>query len=427
MKRIVIALVAIMSMSTLTFAQGEKSLKKASKSLSKFTSDFSNLAALDEAKAYITEAFQDDKVAASAKSWNTRGDILRNIADAQIKQQLIDPSFELKDLTSGIESVDAYMKALELATKKGDTKNAIKGLSEAEGVLNNVGIGLYNAEQYVDAFKSFMAEIKASKALGDAGQPSRLDEGTLRTEKLFFAGLTGFYAEDYEQSISTLEEAEATGTSDATLYQFLYEAYNKKGNSDKALAALNTGREKFPEDSGLLFSEINYYLASGELEKMTSKLEMALEQEPDNTSVMTTLGQVYDQLHVKEAEAGNADQSVAYFDKALGHYNNALNTDPENFDINYSIGALYYNKAASYTDALTEAANDFSAAGNKKYDEVKATMGGYFDQALPYFLKSDELNSNDKNTLIALKEIYVRKDMFDKSEVYKARLEAMAN
>lgn len=427
MKRIVIALVAVMSMSTLTFAQGEKSLKKASKSLSQFTSDFSNLAALDEAKAYITEAFQDEKVASSAKSWNTRGDILRNIADSQIKKQLIDPSFELKDVSSGPEAVDAYMKAMELATKKGDKKNAISGLQETEGVLNNVGIGLYNAEKYVDAFKSFMGELKASKALGEMGESSRLDEGTLRTEKLFFAGLTGFYAEDYDQSIATLEEAEATGTSDATLYQFLYEGYNKKGNTEKALAALNTGREKFPEDSGLLFSEINYYLASGELEKMTSKLEMALEQEPDNTSVMTTLGQVYDQLHVKAGEAGDVDQSLAYFDQALGHYNNALNTDPENFDINYSIGALYYNKAASYTAALTEAANDFSAAGNKKYDEIKETMGGYFDQALPYFLKSDEIDSNDRNTLIALKEIYVRKDMFDKSEEYKARLEAIAN
>jgi len=425
MKSIVITLIALMSISTLTLAQGEKSLKQASKSLSKFTSDFSNQAALEEAKMKIEEAFQDDKVASSAKSWNTRGDILRNIADAQIKQQLLDPAFELKDLTSAIDAVDAYIKALELATKKGDKKNAISGLTETEGVLNNVGIGLYNAGKYVEAFGNFMGEIKASNKLGEIGSPSRLDEGTLRTEKLFFAGLTGFYAEDYDQAISTLEEAEATGTSDATLYQFLYEAYAKKDNVEEGLKHLNKGRELFPEDSGLLFSEINYYLASGELEKMIDKLELALAQEPDNTSVMTTLGQVYDQLHVKSTEAGNKDEADAYFTKSLEHYDNALKTSPENFDINYSIGALYYNKAASYTAALTEADNDFSGAGNKKYDEIKAEMGGYFDQALPYFLKSDEINSNDKNTLIALKEIYVRKDMFDKSETYKARLESM--
>jgi len=58
MKRILIVLIAIIGVSTITFAQGEKSLKAASKSLSAFTADFSNTAALDEAKMKIEEAFQ---------------------------------------------------------------------------------------------------------------------------------------------------------------------------------------------------------------------------------------------------------------------------------------------------------------------------------------------------------------------------------
>jgi len=425
MKRILIALLATLFLGTLSYAQGSKSLKQASKSLSKFTKDFSNQAALDEAKMHIEEAFKDEKVSSSAKSWNTRGDILMNIGDAQIKQKLLNPAFEMKDVTSAIGAVDAYLKALEIATKGGDKKNAIKGLKAAEGVLNNIGIDLYQNESYLDAFSNFDAEIKASNKLGSLNEASRLDEGTLRTEKLFFAGLTGFYGEQYERSIDLLKEAEATGTSDGTLYQFLYEAHNKVGKMDEGVAYLTKGRELFPDDSGLLFSEINYYLGKGELQEMISKLEIALEREPDNTSVMTTLGQVYDQLHVKSNAAGDAEQAGAYFDKSLENYSKAQEMNPEDFDVNYSIGALYYNKAASYTESLNEAANDFSAAGNKKYDEIKAEMGGYFEKALPYFLKSDEIRSNDRNTLIALKEIYVRKDMFDKSEEYKNRLESL--
>ena len=135
MKRILIVLLAVMGVSTITYAQGEKSLKAASKSLSAFTSDFSNTAALEDAKLKIEEAFQDDKVASSAKSWNTRGDILRSIADAQIKQKLINPAFVITDVSSAVGAAESYLKAHSMAEKKGDKKNALKGLVAIEDVL----------------------------------------------------------------------------------------------------------------------------------------------------------------------------------------------------------------------------------------------------------------------------------------------------
>lgn len=114
-----------------------------------------------------------------------------------------------------------------------------------------------------------------------------------------------------------------------------------------------------------------------------------------------------------------------HFNKSLGYYSGALEINADDFDANYSLGALYYNKAATFTEALNEAANDLSADGTKKYDALKEEMNSYFDEALPYFLKADALNGEDKNTLIALKEIYVRKNMFDKSNEYKVRLETL--
>lgn len=425
MKRIFFVLVAVIGMTTFTFAQGEKSLKAASKSLSAFTSDFSNIGALEDAKMKIEEAFQDEKVSSSAKSWNTRGDILRSIADAQIKQKLINPAFEITDVSSAVGAAESYIKAYGIAEKKGDKKNAVKGLVAVEDVLASAGVEQYNAEDYAGAFESFVAEISVYDALKSVGESSRLEEGTNLTDKYFFAGLTGFYAEQYEQTIDLLKKADETGTQDPGVYQFIYEAQNKLGNEEEALTYLNQGREKYPDDSALLFSEINYYLGKGELEKMTSKLEDALVIEPDNVSVMQTLGQVYDQLHVKMIENGDAEQAQMFFEKSHSNYSKALTIDGEDFDVNYSLGALYYNKAATFADPLNEAANDLSAAGTKKYDSIKAEMNGYFEQALPYFLKCDELKKDDKNTLIALKEIYVRKDMFDKSNEYKNRLEAV--
>ena len=425
MKRIIIALVAFMAVGTMGFAQGSKSLKKASKSLAKFTSDFSNTAALEEAKTLIEEAFQDEKVASSAKSWNTRGEIFYNIADAQLKQKLINPDFVITDTDGALKSYEAYTKALSMAEKKGDKKNAIKGFKGLEALLNNMGIELYNAKEYAGALANFDAELAIIDVLKANEETSRLEEGTLLTEKYYFAGLTAFYGKSYEKSIDLLKLAQETGTSDASTYQIIFESFNKLDKADEGLTYLTKGREAFPDDNGLLFSEINYYLVQGRLEEMIGNLETAIAKEPDNISVLLTLGQVYDQLQGKSVEAGDEAKAKEYFDKSLEAYSKAIALDANSFDSNYSLGALYYNKAASYTEALNEAANDFSVAGNKRYDKIKAEMQGYFDQALPYFLKSDEIRPDSKNTLIALKEIYVRKDMFDKSEIYKKRLEAM--
>ena len=425
MKRIFVAILALFLVSGNSFAQGEKSLKAASKSLSKFTADFSNTAALEEAKAFIEEAFQDEKVSSSAKSWNTRGDIYFNIADAQMKQKLINPAFVTSDEVAGVQAVHAYLKAFEIADKKGDKKNALKGLRKAEDICNNVGVELYQANKYGNSLKNFKAELKASMVLSENGEESRLDIDNLKTEKYYFAGVTGYYAGEYEDAITLLKQAKETGTSEATLYQLMYEAMNKSGDGEGAFEYLEKGRELFPEDSGLLFSEINYYLGKGELDAMTIKLEQALEQEPTNVSVMLTLGQVHDQIHQQKSSAGNAEEAAGSFETSMKYYDMAIGAEPENFDANYSLGALYYNKAATFTEPLNEAANDLSAAGTKKYDALKEEMQGYFEKALPYFLKCDELNGTDRNTLIALKEIFVRKDMYDKSNEYKVRLESL--
>lgn len=424
MKKILLLAASLLLIGNFAFAQGEKSLKMASKKFTEFASEpFSKGAVLEEAKALLKEAFEDATVAADPKAWLTKADIYYNSGDSQIKSRLLNPDAPFVDPNAGIEAAMAYTKALELAEKKGDVKNALKGLVNTEGLLNNMGIELYKLGEYTDSYKNFNSELAASALLKEKGEKSRLDDPALYNEKVYFAGLTAYYAEDYQASIDNLLKAKETGTDEPSLYQVIYESYKAMDKADDGLKYLEAGRAAFPEDNGLLFSEINHYLAKGELNKMIGKLEIAHEVEPDNLSVILTLGQVYDQLQVKANEAGKPEEAAEDFTKALKYYNEALKTVPDDFDLNYSIGALYYNKAAGYTASLNEVANDFSKAGEKKYEEIKATMASLFDQALPYFLKADSVDGSSRNTLIALKEIYARKDEFAKSNEYKERLE----
>jgi len=429
MKRVIIICLALIVSFCTVNAQGSKSLKEASKVMSKALSNpLSAAEGITQAKALLEEAFKDAEVAAEAKSWITKGDILHDVAEAQINARLIDPTAALPEASTTPMAIEAYIKGYELADADNDKKskkNAIAGLKKAEHTASNTGITLYQESDFTGSYLNFAAELTASNLLKSLGEESRLDAEGLYTERNYFAGLTAYYAEEYPAAISYMEKAIETGSSEGTLYQLLFEAYNKVDNEAKAKENLDKGRELFPDDSGLLFSEINYYLAKGELNTMISKLEEAYAKEPENNSILLTLGQVYDQLHVKSTEAGNVEEATGHFENSLKYYKEALVADQGNFDVNYALGALYYNKAASLTGALNEAANDFSAAGTKKYDEIKAMMSENFNLALPYFLKADEANSKDRNTLIALKEIMVRTDNFEKSNEYKERLEAL--
>lgn len=435
MKKLFLGLLILFTLSSNVMAQsGADDLKSASKLLAKYNKEpFANAESLTEAIALIESAFKDESVATDPQSWITRAEIFNGLADAQTKSKLLNPAYEVGEPMAAVYAAKAYLQAAELA-KSADSKTAKKviksvksGLSGVEEFLNNFGVGQYQENDYAGALENFMTEIEVYDYLKAEGEESRLDGEGMYADKLYFTGVTATYGEDYDRALPILEKVVAMGTEEAVVYQFLYQGYEAQGDEEKSGAILKKGREMFPDDSNLLFTEINYYLKKGELEKMIANLEAALAQEPGNVSVITTLGQVYDQLSVKSNESGDKEKSLKYYEKAVKFYSDALNDKPDNFDLNYSMGALYYNRAATFTDDLNALADDFTPAGVKKYEAIKDKMAGLFDQALPYFLKADSLNGEDRNTLIALKEITARKDDFEGSEKYKARLEALSN
>ena len=435
MKKTVLGFLILLMATSFSLAQsGEDNLKNASKMLAKFNKDpFANGAMLDEAQTLLAAAFEDDAIKSSAQSWVTRGDIYKSLAESQTNSKLLDPNYEYAESMAAFYAAEAYLKAEELAqtadskTAKKVNKSVPKGLQAIETQLNNYGVALYQKENYADALKHFEIELKVHELLKGKGEDSRLDNADLYAEKIYFSGVTAKLGNDCKSAIPYLKKEIEAGTEEGVIYQFLYECYNETGEEEMATKTLQEGRSKFPDDASLLFSEINYYLQRGELEKMIGNLKAALEKEPNNVSVITTLGQVYDQLSVSAAADGNEEKSTEYYSNAIQYYTDALNKNPENFDLNYSMGALHYNRAATLTDDLNKLADDFSAAGQKKYDEIKDQMASFFDKALPYFLKADGINGEDRNTLIALKEILARKDDFEGSDKYKERLEALEN
>ncbi|MEZ4909929.1 MAG: hypothetical protein R2774_03605 [Saprospiraceae bacterium] len=426
MKQIMLVFFLGFVVSSISNAQEyKKTLKSINKSLAPYYANpMENKAVLTTALADLEQVFKAEDAMADADAWLTKGLILNEISRNEMAKKQLDANFMFGSIDAPVMAYDAFKKAYSIAVKKSQSKDALTNLVETESNLNNMGIILFQGEDYKGAFKNFTKTIDIHNLLKENKLKSRLDDAAIYKDQTFYTGASAYLAGDKEAAVPFFESSLEAGSTFPLIFEGLFQHYIES-NPDKAMTILDQGKKANPEDNSLLFAEINHYLSKGKLDVLTDKLKAAIAAEPDNLSVINTLGNVYDQLNQQERTAGNTAKADEYFDLAMTYFGQALQKDPNNFDAKYSQGALYYNKAASLTSKLNEVANDFSSAGTKKFNDIKAEMDGLFNKALPYFLDAEKLNGTDMNTMIALKEIYARTGDLEKSSTYKAKLEAL--
>ncbi len=405
---------------------GKKELNNAKKALTSYQADqVTNLGKLGEAVTSLKAAEADPETGSSAETYITKGQVYSAIANQMVTgrelQQDISalPSVELP----AVEAAMAFMKAMELAEKKRDRKSAVEGLQTIQTNLSNMGIYAIQDSRYDAAFTNFQANLKAYDALTSTGESSSLETDSVRYNQMYFMGLSAVLDSQYVDARPVLEELVKVDYAEPGIYDAMYKVVSALENPEAGYAYLDQGRQKFPEETQLLFSEINHYLRIGELNKLTSKLEQAIEAEPTNLSLYTTTGSVYDNLYQRTMEEGDSVKAQAFFEKAKDYYGQALEINPKSADAIYSLGALYFNKAATMTQELSELADDLTKEGQRKYDALKVKIDAEFENALPYFKQAEQIDPNDLNTLIALREIFARKNDLETSNEFKTRLE----
>jgi hypothetical protein len=428
MKKIIIGLASLLLIfSVQAQDSGDKLVKKAKKAIGFYNLDNSaNAEKLLEAKDYIDQALKTGELEADAKAFILKGEIYNELTFSQIRKKSEDLSAPFPNPLSGVEAYTAAKNGFSVADKKFLQKDAMKVLQETENHLNNMSTFLFQDQDYANAFINFKAVVELGDFLKEQKEDTRMDDPAIAKDIIYYTGISAYLGEQFVPAIPYFERAITFENSEPFAYEALYKCY-KDSDNEKAVNYLNMGREKYPDDTGLLYAEINYMVAEGKLESLIDKLKLAIEKEPENVSIYTTLGSVYDNLQARAIEEGNTESASNYFDFAKDWYTKAVEIDSNAFEALYSLGALYYNKAAAMTEDINKYANDFSAEGGKKYDALKAEMDNLFDKAFPYFQASEAANPNDLNTLIAIKEIYARKGEFEKSNEYKEKIELLSN
>lgn len=439
MRKFSLLVLALTFISGLALAQDPaKLIKSGSKALAQYKADPTNTDALMTARKSAMEA---TKVGADISgAWmllgNAQAAEVTQIAASITKQNteyaaaaVVDPSVAKPDFASvevpqeaTNKAIDAYKMAYEKAVKSKNKNKAVEGMRQVASDMSVIGNAMLGGERYVDAYHPLNAMMTINDVLvANSEDPVFATPESLEQQK-YITAIVARSAGDTENSMKLHKELYEAETKEASIYASYSALLMEAGDSEKGLEVLTKGRSMFPDNKDILFSEINYYIGQGDYATLETKLQDAIAQEPDNIGLYNALGNVYMNL---SQEATDPAKAMEYEEKSIGYYNQVISRDESNLDATYSIGSMYYNTAVKKAGELN--ALGTSKSEQAKYDALTEEINVLFDMALPYFDKAIKLDPNDRNTLIALKEIYARKNDYAKSKEYGALLDALDN
>jgi tetratricopeptide (TPR) repeat protein len=322
------------------------------------------------------------------------------------------------------KSYNNYVAALNLGSRRHQERDAAAGIAESAGILINAGVDHFELGNLETSLEFFELVFTARDILKEKGYETVLATEELYQEHAFRTAFMAYQSGNLSRAQQILEELYDAEADNAGVYEILAAIYINN-EDDRAIAVLEKGLELYPDNKGLQYTELNYYLRTGELESLIDKLKKAIAGEPENPTLYSTLGNVYDNLYQKTFEAGDVEQSEIYFDEAYKYYSKAIEINPEFVDAVYSIGAMYFNRAAYITREMVELERDYSREATQRYSQLQKKVSELFDKALPYFLQAEALDPNDQNILIALQRIYANMDELEKAQEYRDRLNAL--
>ena len=424
MKKVVFGLMAMFLFSNLVSAQEdpEKALNKAAKALGSYNLDPSNNGdKLKEAIQMIDIAAAADVNKGKVKTWQTKGEIYNSLSDQDMTSMFKNPDFVPEHPDAPVVAAQSFMKALEVATKKYEIKDAITGMTESANKLNNVGNSQIKQSNYAGAYKSLEMVMQINNTIKSKGGEPVIADADIANHK-YVVAYCASSAGQKDVAGQLYKELYDAGTQEPAVYAQYFDYLYQSGKKDEAWAVFKQGQAKFPTSTEILFAGINAKIAEGGYEDLKVMLSKAIEAEPNNPSIYTALGNVYMNLFNTEyAKDKNSEVAKNYFDESLKYFNKAAELDPKQFDAVYSVGSLYFNKAVE----LIKIANalPMDKESQKKYKLYMEEANGLMTTALPYFQKTESMQPNDINTLIALSEIFARTNQFEKSTEFKARLE----
>lgn len=379
---------------------------------------------LKAAKSYINMAAVDEKTSEDAKTWFTKG----NIYYALAKKDSLNATGQLYRDTA----FAAYQKCLKLDPKFTNMLlTSYKPLSDLYVDYWKYGANGFNSKNYEAAFHAF----KKVKAVNDYMNKLDLGMGSkIDTMAILNIGNAAYNWGKKDTAVTYYQQlADIDYKKESFIYKVLLQEYRDKDEA-KFFATLNKAKKLFPNDKDFANEEISYYNSKGETDKLVSKLEEVVAQDPQNYNAILNLAISYDNLaNPRDTGSAMPANHEELLQKAITYYKKAIELKPEGYAANFNLGLMYYNAAAhigSKLGALTSSDRDKGIQ-----DTLLKKQNEYLDLALPYLQKAftvldakATLDPNElvayKNAIIGLQGVYARQSKMDKYNELKKKMEA---
>ncbi len=326
-----------------------------------------------------------------SKFWYYKGEIYFKIALAK------DPAIkQLYDISALDVATKSYKSLLLVDIKKRYTKEAKIRLNYCANNYSIKAIESYNIKDYHNALMYFEKTLK----ILESHAINKIDTITIKN-----AAMSAQYAKKYDEAIEYTKRLIELNYGGANNYRLIAQLEEEKGDTIAAFESIKQGRLVFPSDKDLIIDEYNYFLKQGKQEDAIKNLELAINSDPNNKFLYGALGSLF-------LENSDHDSAIKYFQKAI-------KIDSNYAEVQYQMGVIYVEIANKMIDKLN------NAKTNTEYNKLKEEEKNLFRLALPYFEKSYQLNEKDTYTLDALKRVYYKLEMYEKSIMMKNKLEKL--
>ena len=311
--------------------------------------------------------------------------------------------FSLYDTSKDVALLDTAVSAYVEDTNTEGTSYGKKSkveLIRCAYAYNNAAYDKYDAKEFNDALSLFekVVQVNASNAIG------KID-----TSNIYNASLMAVQAKNTDKSIELISRLLELDPSNGEYHMSLVKEYGKAENPDAQFEALKNGRVLAPNHTGLIFEEVNYYLAQDDNDALLNSLDVAIKAAPDNK--------------ILQFAKGMALGNLKKYEEAKTAYLAAIEIDADYFDAYNNLAGLFLDQ----TVALIEKMNSLglSAADQKKYSTIKKKRNNLYAQAKPYLEEAVRINDTAVEVLGALKEVCYQTDDIDCWKRTNARIKEL--
>ena len=180
--------------------------------------------------------------------------------------------------------------------------------------------------------------------------------------------------------------------------------YKNNKDYDNSLSYIEKAKNINENDINIILLESNIRWEIGDVESYEKLITKALEIEPENVDLHFNLG-------VISSDKGDID-------KAMSHYNMAIETDSTYTRAYLNAAALILKKEQSIIEEMNSLGT--SNADYNRYDELKLVREDLYKSAIPYLESVYKLDNNNISAARTLRNIFSAIDDMDNYKKYKS-------